>query len=226
MTVIVFDLDDTLYDELDFVKSGFNEVSEFLSKKFNIPKNKCYEIMINELQYGRGEIFDNTLKKYNIFSKKLVKQCISRYRSHKPKIHLFHSAIKCLKKLDIFPLYIVTDGNKIVQKNKVKALKIQKKVKFIFITSNYTLKNAKPSPYCFFKICELEKTSPQNIIYIGDDPSKDFVKIKQKGFKTIRVLTGKFKNEKYSKQFDADLTIKSLEELSLIKIKKLINIKI
>ncbi len=46
---------------------------------------------------------------------------------------------------------------------------------------------------------------------------KIFVEIKKIGFKTIRVLTGKFKNKKYSNYYDADLTIKSLKELSVKK---------
>lgn len=221
MTVIVFDLDDTLYEEIDFVKSGFDKVSKFLFKNYHISKDECYQNMINELGKGRGKIFDNTLKKYNIFTQKLLRQCISIYRLHKPKICLFDDAEKCLKQFNTFPMYIVTDGNKIVQKNKLQALKLEKIVKFSFITSNYGLKNSKPSTYCFLKICKLENTSPENIVYIGDDPSKDFVEIKKIGFKTIRVLTGKFKNKKYSNYYDADLTIKSLKELSVKKIIKL-----
>ena len=31
--IAVFDLDDTLYNEISFVKSGFNEVSKLLSKR-------------------------------------------------------------------------------------------------------------------------------------------------------------------------------------------------
>ena len=39
--VIVFDLDDTLYDEINFVKSGFKEIASYLN-------NECYyDFMIN-----------------------------------------------------------------------------------------------------------------------------------------------------------------------------------
>ncbi len=57
MTVIVFDLDDTLYEEIDFVKSGFDKVSKFLFKNYHISKDECYQNMINELGKGRGKIF-------------------------------------------------------------------------------------------------------------------------------------------------------------------------
>lgn len=222
MTVIVFDLDDTLYNELDFVQSGFREVSSLLAKEFKISKQDSYKSMLKKLEKGRGKIFNDVLKEYNIYSKKMVRQCISVYRSHKPTIKMYKNAKECFKILKRFPVYIVTDGNKLVQKNKLKALRLEKKVKFSFITSNYGLVNSKPSPYCFFKICFLENTIPQNVIYIGDDPTKDFVKIKQNGFKTIRVLTGKYKNMKFTKKYEANFTIKSLSEISDKKIEEVI----
>ena len=37
--VIVFDLDDTLYDEIEYVKSCFKEVSNYFSYKFKIDKS-------------------------------------------------------------------------------------------------------------------------------------------------------------------------------------------
>ena len=43
MKVVVFDLDDTLYKEIEFVKNGFNSVSDYLSKKFKLNKKKIYK---------------------------------------------------------------------------------------------------------------------------------------------------------------------------------------
>ena len=37
--VIVFDLDDTLYDEIEYVKSGFIQVANYFSYEFEIDKN-------------------------------------------------------------------------------------------------------------------------------------------------------------------------------------------
>ena len=38
-------------------------------------------------------------------------------------------------------------------------MEISKNVKKYILTSNYSLKNAKPSPYCFLKICDLENAA-------------------------------------------------------------------
>ena len=40
---------------------------------------------------------------------------------------------------------------------------IEKLMKKCFLTSNYGLKNAKPSPYCFMKICIVLSTRPEII---------------------------------------------------------------
>ena len=166
-------------------------------------------------------IFNDLLDNFRIYSQKNLKKCISVYRTHTPKIKLYSDAKDCLKRLKDYPLYIVTDGNKIVQKNKIKALNLENHIKKAILTSNYGLRNSKPSTFCFQKICDMEKTSPTNLVYIGDDPHKDFVGLKREGFKTIRLFKGRFKNEHLSKEFEADYKIKSLKEINEEFIKKI-----
>ena len=212
--IIVFDLDEVLYDEKTYVISGFRAVSEFLEKDEAIPKKIIFEYLKRRLKNCRERILNDLLDNFRIYSQKNLKKCISVYRTHTPKIKLYSDAKDCLKRLKNYPLYIVTDGNKIVQKNKIKALNLENHIKKIILTSNYGLRNSKPSTFCFQKICDMEKTSPTNLVYIGDDPHKDFVGLKREGFKTIRLFKGRFKNERLSKEFEADYKIKSLKEIN------------
>ena len=78
------------------------------------------------------------------------------------------------------------------------------------------LKHSKPSTYCFEKIAKLEKVEYKDIVYIGDNPNKDFVNIKKLGFRTIRVLKGMFSNLNKETKFEAELNILSLVELKNI----------
>ena len=219
--IIVFDLDEVLYDEKTYVISGFRAVSEFLEKDEAIPKKIIFEYLKRRLKNCRERILNDLLDNFRIYSQKNLKKCISVYRTHTPKIKLYSDAKDCLKRLKNYPLYIVTDGNKIVQKNKIKALNLENHIKKIILTSNYELRNSKPSTFCFQKICDMEKTSPTNLVYIGDDPHKDFVGLKREGFKTIRLFKGRFKNERLSKEFEADYKIKSLKEINEEFIKKI-----
>ena len=220
--IIVFDLDEVLYDEKTYVISGFRAVSEFLEKDEAIPKKIIFEYLKRRLKNGRERIFNDLLDNFRIYSQKNLKKCISVYRTHTPKIKLYSDAKDCLKRLKNYPLYIVTDGNKMVQKNKIKALNLENHVKKTILTSNYGSRNSKPSTFCFQKICDMEKTSPTNLVYIGDDPHKDFVGLKREGFKTIRLFKGRFKNERLSKEFEADYKIKSLKEINEEFIKKIL----
>jgi putative hydrolase of the HAD superfamily len=213
--VLVFDLDDTLYPEITFVKSGFKAVADYLQINYGCNKDEVYHYTLQLLKKnGRGEIFNDVLKKYELYSNQLVKKCIRIYRLHKPHIELCAEAVKCLKRFSHFPVYIVTDGNKIVQANKVKALQLQNFVKHIYITYRHGLKYSKPSPYCFKLIAKKEKTSFDKIIYIGDNPVKDFIGIKPLGFKTVRLLQGNFKDVKADDEHEAHITIRNLNELT------------
>ena len=213
--ILVFDLDDTLYEEITYVKSGFKAVSDYLLKRSNIPKNESFNIMVKILELeGRGKIFDKMLSEFKLNSKKYIRECLSVYRLHKPYIELYDSAKRCLDRFSDIPKYIVTDGNKIVQKRKINSLDLKNTFKRIFITHQYGLKYSKPSSYCFEKITKLENIKPNKIVFIGDDPKKDFVGIKPLGFKTIRVMTGNHRFEKLKPEYEADISIKSLDEIN------------
>ena len=212
--ILVFDLDDTLYEELTFVKSGFRAVAVYLNEHYSIPVQTGFEFMLEKISSGRGRIFDDLLIHHRIYKQQLVQKCVSIYRLHRPEIALHLEADACLERFSNYPLYIVTDGNKMVQNNKIKALGLDKRVKFCYITHRYGIKNAKPSPYCFLKICEREKVTPKEVFYIADNPHKDFVGIKPLGFRTIRVMQGAYREIRLSSDYEADNRIGTLDELT------------
>lgn len=180
MAVVVFDMDDTLYDEMTYVQSGFSAVAEFLSNGYGISSEDAIMVMNNELMdNGRGQVFDSVLKHFNIWSKYIVLKCLAVYRTHTPDIRLLDDALECLSLLmPDYPMYLVTDGNKMVQNMKVKALGIEQYMKYCFITHRYGIRHSKPSPYVFHKIADREKVDFNRVMYIGDNPNKDFVGIK------------------------------------------------
>lgn len=213
--ILVFDLDDTLYDETSFVVRGFHAVAGFLEKTHSIPVRESVLFMEDRLrQDGRGAIFDDLLNRYDLYSRQNVMKCISVYRYHRPDIRLYSEADLCLERFKEYPLYIVTDGNKIVQKNKLIALNLYERVRFCFLTHRYGIKHAKPSPYCFFAICRRERVKPSDVLYVGDNPQKDFVGIKPEGFRTVRVLKGQHKNVMKPDAYEAEYRLESLEGLT------------
>jgi putative hydrolase of the HAD superfamily len=220
--VIAFDLDDTLYEEMSFVRSGFRAVSAYLSDVYSVPTTESFDLMMKSLERnGRGHIFDDVLSHFGAYSKKNIRRCISVYRQHFPDINLYPEADECLHRFENYPLYIVTDGNILVQRNKLIALGLYDRVRFCFLTHCYGKKNAKPSPYCLFLICKRENVRPEEVFYIGDNPEKDFVGIKRAGFKTIRILKGQYKDIVKSEEYEAEYIFNSLSELDFSQFKTL-----
>lgn len=211
--VLIFDLDDTLYEELSYVRSGFRAVSKYVNQKYNINEETVFKELYNQVLISRNNVFNIVFKKYNIDQKSIIKKSLMIYRNHLPEISLYPDAVRCFKRFSDLDKFIVTDGNKIVQNNKCKALKLENIVNKCIITHRYGIKHAKPSPYVFTLLSKKLKQLPAQIIYIADNPNKDFVGIKPIGFKTIRIKRGMFSNVELDKAHEADITIYTLDDL-------------
>jgi putative hydrolase of the HAD superfamily len=213
--IIVFDLDDTLYQEITYVKSGLKAVADEIAEKYKMNSKVVYRDSLLILEKsGRGKIFDTLLKDYGFYTRREVQRLVSIYRFHKPEIKIGKRELKALNWCSTNSnLYLVTDGNKFVQAKKIESLGISEIFTRIFITHRFGLDAAKPSLKCFEIIRKSENVSWAEIVYIGDDPNKDFIELKKAGAITIRVRTGRFASIKKSMEYEADWHIDSLEEL-------------
>lgn len=212
--VIVFDLDETLFNEMDFILGGFRAVADHLSIQFSLNAERIFLELESELKISRSGVFDRFLKKHNLFRPSLIRECVSLYRYHKPHLSLFPEAAQCLERFKNVTKYVVTDGNQRVQRSKFYALNLQTIIKKCICTYAYGIKYQKPSPYVFLKICEWERVDPQEVVYIADNPTKDFIGLKPLGFRTIRVLTGAFRTMQADSSHEAEIVIDNLNDLT------------
>ncbi len=211
--IYIFDLDDTLYDERQYVESGFRAVASYAAEHWGLDATSCYEQLVRLLDtQGRGRIFDDFLAHHSLSSKTNIQACVRTYRQHKPNLTLPAEHLQLLQQLPK-PLYLVTDGHKIVQQNKVEALGIAPLFKRVFITHRFGIKHAKPSTHCFELIKKAEECTWQDMVYIGDNPAKDFVNLNKLGMNTVRVLTGVHKKVEALVGYDAIKIVKGLLEI-------------
>ena len=97
---VVFDLDGTLYDEKDFMKSGFKEVSKYLSSKYSLNPETIFETLKKDFDSGlRRKNFDVMLEKMDL--EEDIKSLVKIYRGHSPSISLYDDAKEALKWLKI-----------------------------------------------------------------------------------------------------------------------------
>ncbi len=216
---ILFDLDDTLYDEMQFVKSGFKAVSLNMSKSNNIEQKVVYQMLLDvQEEHGRGKTFDIILKKLSLYDEKLTSKLVEVYRTHKPNLFLYPEVSTVLSNLrkQGYKLGIITDGNVEVQRKKIDALKIKDFFDCMIFSDEYGIEKQKPDPLPYQKAMEKLEASTNETVYIGDNPYKDFISARKLGIFTIRIMRGQYKNIKLRKEYESDCQIQNLEDISNI----------
>lgn len=211
--ILIFDLDDTLYPERSYVDSGFRAVADHLQAQRGWDASDSLRQMQAVLQQeGRGAVFNRLLASHGEERRSAVVECVKVYRHHQPQIVLADSAQRLLHRLAP-PLYLVTDGHKLVQQNKVQALGIAPLFAKVFITHRYGVRHAKPSTHCFERIRERERCAWSDMVYVGDNPAKDFVGLRPLGVRTVRVRTGDHLGVQAKPGHEAAHVIDALDQL-------------
>lgn len=212
---IVFDLDDTLFPETEFVKSGFLAVDHYLFATYGLQNFAKTAIELFE-QGDRGNIFNKALDnldfKYEIG---LIYELVTVYREHKPQIHLFEDAIWALNYFKQHKLALITDGYLVTQQNKVNALGVSANFDLIVYSDQYGKSNWKPSPFPYKKVMEDLAVAGKECVYIADNPLKDFVTARKLGWETIQISrkNGVYSQVKIKQGFEADCVLASLYDL-------------
>ncbi|AKX93502.1 haloacid dehalogenase [Moorella thermoacetica] len=220
--VAIFDLDDTLYNELDFVKSGYLAVAREISRYVGMKTEDIY-LDIWALYYENKEfVFDRLLKLYGINNQYSPEMLLHLYRNHKSNIKLFRDAqyiIKVLKNKGI-SLAIITDGNYVSQENKIRSLNLASYFDLIVYTDKFGKEYWKPHPRAYKLVLDYFKVKSYEACYIGDNPIKDFIAPNKLGMQTYQIirssgLYSKFTPPNEGKPNKVIYSLEELEELIL-----------
>jgi len=192
ITTVVFDLDDTLYDEIEYCKSGFASVAEFLANLPDTPAGNCiFDCLWKQFTSGnRKRTFNAALDELGIsYDDKLIAELIEVYRNHIPEIALPQDSRDVLRHLSSrYTLAILTDGFLPAQRLKVRALGIEKYFKYIIYTEELGRDCWKPSPTGFEKLMQTLNSKPEAIVYVADNEEKDFIAPNKLGFLTVQLI--------------------------------------
>lgn len=170
--VVIFDLDDTLYSEKEYVRSGYRAIAREFSSIEDM-ENKLWSAFLN-----KEPAIDTVLKSEKLFSEENLQSCVNLYRNHAPEIHLYEgvkevlTSIKCNGK----KLAMITDGRIEGQRNKIRALGMEEIFDKIIITDELGgVEYRKPCPLAFQIIQSTFGADYNRMIYIGDNLRKDFI---------------------------------------------------
>jgi len=192
ITTVIFDLDDTLYDEIDFCRSGFRAVARQISALSNTHSaDAAFDMAWALFESGNcTSTFDAALRKLGIpVEPALIQRLVEVYRTHAPTISLPSESRDILEELrDRYALALLTDGYLPTQHLKVEALDIQRYFKAIVYTEELGREHWKPSPVGFERLLEALNARPGEAVYVADNEAKDFIAPNRLGMLTIQVL--------------------------------------
>jgi len=217
LRLIVFDLDDTLYREVDYVKSGLQAVARYLSQFCDEPADAIFERMWQEFRFGdRRHVFDRVIQEKQLQARVSVEDALSVYRQHRPVIDLCGDAKSVLKALrGKYWLGLITDGRPLQQRNKIEALGLAGLFDAIIVTDEKGQAWRKPSvePFCW--MMRRFHVLPRQCAYVGDNPAKDFVGPNRLGWLTVRIIRPEalYRDVQPAVGGEPAVTIRSLDEL-------------
>ena len=215
---IVFDLDDTLYPERQYVLSGFQAVAKWAEQAFGIPAAQGLSELQHLFETGvRDDTFDRWLAMHCVQSVESVRALVAVYRQHEPILSSFPGVPALLLSLrKSYRVGLVSDGYVTVQRRKLDALQLKPLFDAIVFSDELGRENWKPSTKPFCEIVRRLDVDPIRTAYVADNPTKDFLGARCVGLYTLRVRwpEGEYAHlEPPDGEHAADYEISSLDEL-------------
>jgi carbamoyl-phosphate synthase large subunit len=188
--VIIFDMDDTLYPEADFVRSGHRAVAERVWQDLSVDIEP--ELRRRFAVGQRGDLMSAALVALGI---KVTADYVARvlvpvYREHSPIIRPYVETVPVLTELRKrgYRLALLSDGVATVQRRKLDALGLDKFFDEVVITDEIGRDAWKPSTTGFERILDALGVCGQEAMYVADNPCKDFYGPHQLSMRTARIV--------------------------------------
>ena len=178
LDAVIFDLDDTLYSEKEYVRCGYRRIADYFGKKM------LAEQMWAVFKRG-GRTIDEVLEANSLEAHK--EEALHIYRFQEPEIHLYPGVAQMLKRIRrTKKVGIITDGRLEGQRAKLRALGLCAMVDEIIVTDELGgVAFRKPNEAAFRLMQERLAVPFENMVYIGDNRKKDFIAPDSLGMRTI-----------------------------------------
>lgn len=177
---VLFDLDDTLYSEKEYVRSGFSQVAALFP---DIPDAE--KLLWNFFQQKMPAI--DCFVESKGLAAGVKETCLKVYRAHIPDIHLYPGVREMLIRLkQHHRLGMITDGRPDGQRAKIRALGLEPFFNQIIITDELGgAECRKPNPLAFRMMAEKLGVKTSSMCYVGDNPRKDIAAAEAAGVTPI-----------------------------------------
>lgn len=220
---VAFDLDDTLFSEWDYVRSGYAAVASLVASATGAEAAKLAAMMMRYRPLGFEAVLSYVkgLSGAEMFT---VDAMVEAYRSHLPVISLRPGARETLECLSAAGanLMIITDGSTRHQRAKIKALGIYDLFEPAAIIVSQESGGDKTTMVPWKMAADIYGKPGMRFFYVGDNLSKDFRLPGLNGWTTIMLRDAEGTNvfPQQPRQWPAEnlpmITIDNLSELKNI----------
>jgi len=221
---IVFDLDDTLYCECDYVRSGIASVDVWVQWQLGVEGFGAAALRL--WNAGRREkLFDATLAGLGVAADPAtIAAMVAVYRDHPPRIRLAPDARAFLASDHGFGLALISDGFRGTQRRKVAVLELSRYAfDPIIFTDDWGREYWKPHPRAFETVEAAHRGRSSRFVYVADNPSKDFLAPHALGWAAVQFdrVHAVHPRTPPSPQHRADMHIRSLRDLTRQRVESL-----
>lgn len=177
-SVIVFDLDDTLYNETEYLRSAYIEIA----KKSDYKNWKRLFAKLFSLYRSGLDVFEYVSETYSLSKEDLL----TTYRNHDPAIYPFEGVLKTFRRIKQKNghICVITDGRSVTQQKKIKALGLFEYIDKIVISEETGFEKPKENNYRMIE----ETIQNGNYWYIADNFRKDFIAPNRMGWNTLGLI--------------------------------------
>jgi FMN phosphatase YigB (HAD superfamily) len=171
----IFDLDNTIYDETDYLFQAYDAIAEYFSGIIKDPGKKELSEMLKRIYHEEGheKMFNKFLMR-NSLDENYIRQCLAILRSFKVEkdLEIITPVKKILKTLTggRKKVYVLTNGNVQQQKNKIKSISwdgLDRAICFVFAEEL----EPKPSPAGIGHILQITGIPKHQAVLTGDAES-------------------------------------------------------
>ena len=184
---VIFDLDDTLYPEREYVLSGFRAVAQWAAEHAGIHAGEGYAGLHALFEQGvRGDTFNRWAAMHGHDPAVLVPAYVRVYREHQPALTPFDGIPELLVALRAhYRLGLLSDGYLDVQRRKLAGLQLAEYFDAIMFSDELGRAAWKPSPQPFEEVARRLGIAPSAAVYVADNPAKDFLGARRAGMASI-----------------------------------------
>jgi len=195
IAAVLFDLDDTLYDQQRWLASAWTAVAA-AAAPYGVDKEALRRALVAVAAGGsdRGHIIDRALARLQATDHVPLAPLLEAFRSSVPeRLSPYPGVRQALRTLrDEVPVGLVTDGDVAIQRAKLRVLALDDAFDVVVLSDELGRERRKPHPAPFMAAVAALGSQPRDVVHIGDRPDKDVGGAAAVGMRAIRVRTGEY----------------------------------